>query len=94
MPARTLDVSRRLPGPDRMVKAITFGLLRAAPDAIDEHRNWGIPGHLQGFFFVIRATDIRVEADDKSAGQSQDTQRQFPGQSSIGADPWGLSGVR
>jgi hypothetical protein len=67
--AQTHDVSSRLPGPDRVVKAIAFGSLRAAPDATDEHRNGGIPGHLQGFFFVIRATDIRVEADDKSATQ-------------------------
>ena len=67
--AQTLDVSRRLPGPDRVVKAITVGLLRTAPDATDEHRNGGIPGHLQVTFFVIRATDIRVEANDKSATQ-------------------------
>jgi hypothetical protein len=38
--------------------------LRAAPDAVDEHRNGGILSHLQGFFFVIRVTDIRFEADE------------------------------
>ena len=76
MPAQPLDVSGRLPGPDRVVKTVTFGLLRTAPDATDEHRNGGIPGHLQGFFFVIRATDIRVEANDKSATQIAGHERQ------------------
>jgi hypothetical protein len=60
MPVQTLDVSRRLPGPDRVVKAITFGLSRTTLDADGEHHNGGIPGRLQGFFFVIRTTGIRV----------------------------------
>jgi hypothetical protein len=76
MPAQTLDVSRRLPVPDPVVKAITFGRLRAAPDADDEHRNGGIPGHLQGVFFVIRATDIESKRTTSQPGKSQDTQWQ------------------
>lgn len=97
--AQTHDVSRRLPGPDRVVKAITMGLLRTTPDAIDEHRNGGIPGHLQGFFFVIRATDLHPSRSRRQVSQANRRTRngRLPRQSSIGADPgapaWRMSVV-